>query len=288
MYTFGIDYASYQGLPNFATLVAEGHDFAIGKVTGEGDYITPHWEASRSNARSAGLIAGTYDWVEPQGSQHGAAAAVDYLRVIGERLPGDLLCVDFETPEWATGPLGRNIEVWMREYLYTLRDSGRQPVIVYTARYFLQETGADGWDWLGRDFLYWQAAPGDGMMADDSFWPATTAPFTSTLIHQHQWHATSHAIAGEFDRNRFRGTRDELAAYGKPGTTIVPKVDTGFQHAEGWLEPIVDTFDWGQDGNPGAGIVVGRTVRAYNDQERAYYTRSWSAEGGYGPWIREP
>lgn len=217
---YGIDYASWQGRPNFALLRQQGHDYAITKVTGEGNYVNPLWRDNHAAARKAGLIVGTYDWVEPQGAGTltGAAAARDYLRVVGERQVSDLLCVDFESPDWHTGPLGRNVEAWMREYLYTLRDLAKQPVIVYSGNYFLVETGANRWAWLGRDFHYWQAAPGAGMLPDDSPWPANNAPFSSTLIHQHQWHARSAAIVGEFDRNRFRGTRAELAAFGLPGS----------------------------------------------------------------------
>jgi lysozyme len=282
---FGLDIASYQHYPDFAQLAREGHDFMLTKVTGEGSYVNPYWSLNRDNARAAGLIVGTYDWVEPQGDQTGPEAAEDYLAIVGPRQPGDLLCVDFETPQWASGPLGAAIEPWMRAYLYTLRDRAGQPVIIYTAPYFLNETGASGWAWMceANRFHLWQAAPGPGMMADDSFWPATPLPFHETTIHQHQWHATSPAIAGEFDRNRFRGTRAELAAYGTPGGKVIgKKEDTGFTHAEGWLEPIRDVFDWG-----GAGIVVGRSVRVYNDQERAYYRRTWSADAGYGDWVKE-
>jgi lysozyme len=225
---YGLDIASYQGLPDFARLRTEGHDFMITKATGEGQYVNPYWSQNRDNARAAGLIVGTYDWVEPQGAQTGADAALDYLRVVdsaGGRLPGELLCVDFETPAWASGPLGAAIEPWMREYLYALRDKGGQPVIVYTAPYFLAETGAARWDWLGRDFLYWIAAPGPrAMLPDDAPWPggALVAPWPEALIHQHQWHATSGAVAGEFDRDRFGGTRAGLAAHGLPGAVPVP------------------------------------------------------------------
>jgi len=218
---YGMDFASHQGYPDFGRLEGEGIAFAICKVTGENNYVNPYFPKNRDAVRHTSILWGTYDWVEPQGSASlsGGDAARDYLRVLGERQPTDLLCVDFESPEWASGPLGRAIEPWMREYLYTLRDTAGQPVIVYTARYFLEETGATGWDWLGKDFLYWQAAPGPkAMLPDDTAWPTTTPPFAATLIHQHQWHATSAAVVGEFDRNRFRGTRAELAAYGLPGT----------------------------------------------------------------------
>lgn len=243
---FGLDIASYQLTPDFAQLAVEGHDFCISKVTGEGQYVNPYWATNRDRARAAGLIFGTYDWVEPQRWAHEVDAeydAGDYLRVVdsaGGRLPGELLCVDFETPDWHTGPLGRDIEEAFKTYLYTLSDREGQPVIVYTAPYFLEETGASGWAWMceANGFHLWQAAPGAGMMADDSFWPGTPAPFTSTLIHQHQWHATSGAVSVEFDRNRFRGTREELAAYGLPGSVPVPVTPQG----EEVQEPATDKF----------------------------------------------
>lgn len=228
-YTFGWDGASYQGVPDVARLRREGHEFCIEKVTGEGTYVNPVWRQVRDACRQAGVLFGTYDWCEPQGALGGADAAADYLRVVGERRAGDLLTVDFETPEWFTGPLGRAIEPWMRAYLYALRDKAGQPVIVYTGPYFLDETGARDWAWLGRDFHLWQAAPGAGMLADDSSWPATPAPFARTLLHQHQWYATSAAVVGQFDRDRFAGTREELLAYGYGGavTTQTTTTTTG-------------------------------------------------------------
>jgi hypothetical protein len=220
---FGADIASFQGYVHMELLRDLGHSFIISKVTGEGPYVNPYWVRNRENARKASLIFGTYDWVEPQSGMTGAVAAVDYWRVInapGPLVTGELVTIDFETPEWYTGPLGRNIEPFMRENLFTLSDLAQQPIGIYSATYFLEETGAVDWEWLNDPrFYYWQAAPGSkAMMPDDSYWPATSPPFTRTVIHQHQWHALSGAIVGEYDRDRFWGTKDELLKYGKPGS----------------------------------------------------------------------
>ncbi len=135
----------------------------------------------------------------------------------------------------------------MQTYLYTLKEESGQPVIIYTAPYFLQDTGAANWAWLAKDFLYWIAAPGpEAMLPDDAPWPGgnLVKPWSSALLHQHQWHATSAAVAGEFDRNRFRGTRAELAAYGKPGA-VVPQEGTVIEPAEGKFTAYIN-----QAGNP--------------------------------------
>ena len=216
---YGIDCASHQGYPNWSQLKAEGHSFMVTKVTGEGNYVNPYWALNHDRARAAGLVPGTYDWVEPQcpgGWRSGADAARDYYRVVGSRDYGSLLTVDFETPEWANGPMGRNIEAWFRQYCYTLKELARKPVIIYSAPYFMRETGAERWGWLAEDFLYWMAAPGNAspgnQVPDSAPWPGTvTGPWQTVTIHQHQWFATSSAVVGHFDRNRYQGSLTELA-----------------------------------------------------------------------------
>lgn len=218
----GADHASHQGDIDMAQLKREGHTFEIGKATGEGDYTNPFYRPNHERAKAAGLITGSYDWVEPQDGRAGAWLAEDYLRVVGERPPGHLLTVDFETPDWYTGPRGRNIEAFMKEYLYTLKEKSGQPIGVYTAPYFLQETGAIDWAWLGRDFWYWMAAPGNAtgtgdQLADDIPWQRPLGPpWDRVAIHQHQWYARSGAIGSgaNFDRNRYNGTREQLMALG--------------------------------------------------------------------------
>lgn len=214
-----IDCASHQGLPDWAQLKAEGHAGMITKVTGEGHYVNPYWEQNVVAAKAAGLVTGVYDWVQPQMAAQLSPreAAADYLRVVGGHLDGALLTVDFEDPEWHTGPLGRNIEEYMRVYLYALKELSGKEVIVYTAPYFLAETGARHWSWGARDFHYWIAAPGNAtgthnMLPDSAPWPSGTliAPWVTAVLHQHQWFARSSAVRQHFDRNRFNGTMNDL------------------------------------------------------------------------------
>lgn len=213
-----------------ALLKQQGHAFAIGKVTGEGDYVNPYYRPNHDRAVAAGVIPGGYDWVEPQDARSGAWLAEDYLRVIGPRPQGYLLTVDFETPDWYKGHRGRNIEPFMKEYLYTLLEKAKQPILIYTAPYFLQETGAQYWTWLAKDFFYWMAAPGSGMVDDNAPWHGTMGgPWSVMTMHQHQWYAKSAAIGSgaNFDRNRFNGTLAELKRIGYQGGISQAEVISG-------------------------------------------------------------
>lgn len=215
---FGWDGSSWQGIPKVKLMLLAGFLFVVEKITGEGNYVNLIWEMIRQACYDAGVKFGGYDWVEPHlmdGPDAGVFYANDFLRVFKPR-PGDIVAVDFESPIWFTGPLGRNIEAAMRAYLFTLRDACGGRMLIYTAPYFLKETGADKWAWFNEanGFYLWQAAPGEtGTLPDDAPWPGPPAPFTATLVHQFDWHRQlPAAIAGEFDVNRCEVTLDQLIA----------------------------------------------------------------------------
>lgn len=294
---YGVDVASWQGYPDWPLLKQQGHEFMISKVTGEGSYINSYAVANIERARAAGLVVGGYDWVEPQSGMTGEAAARDYLRVldaIGARQPGDLLTVDYETPDWMNGPYGRSIEPFMKAYLYTLRDEGGQPVIVYTAPYFLKETGAERWDWLGQDFAYWIAAPGPtAMLPDDAPWPsgALVKPWAQAIMHQHQWHARSAAVQGEFDRNRFNGTREQLLAYGrggapKEGQVKEPAAGTATQYLNERGE-LVAVVNFGGEATKILGVDYQDIGGRVENAQGATYHRSLQ-QGVMQGWVKEP
>jgi hypothetical protein len=228
---FGADLASHQGDVDMIRLQAIGHSFVIDKATGENNYFNPYYFANNARKIAAKVVPGSYDWYEPQDPREGEWLAEDYLRSIGERGTGHLLGVDFETEEWATGPLGTNIEEKTRRYIMRLLDISGQGLEFYTGPYFMQQTGAINWGWLNHPRIrLWLAAPGPGMMADDSYWPQVDIrPFTVVGIHQHQWFARDRAIGTgvNYDRDRFNGTLAELVANGYQGHISQAEVISG-------------------------------------------------------------
>lgn len=307
---FGLDGASWQGYPDWAKLHAEWHRFMLWKVTGEGNYVNPTAQANLARAFDAGFVTGGYDWVEPQRSAFlptGEDAANDYLRVldaIGAWRKGFLLGVDWETPEWATGPLGANVEGYMRRYfgrLYDVAMAKRMDNIdIYTAPYFLEETGGKHWDWLAR-YRLWVAAPGpQAQLPDDTAWPEGVwlAPWDRATLHQHQWHATSVGVSGEFDRDRFDGDERQLWALGYQGVpNPEPEVYDMLVPPEGkWSVEVLPNGNTamilnfgGQtypDGILGAAIVdVGVTVKSMTE-EGVSVSRSFQNEEAKN-WVEQ-
>ncbi len=54
-------------------------------------------------------------------------------------------------------------------------------------------------------------------------------------------------------------------------------------HPDGYMLPgQADAFTWPD----GEGVITYRKVRYYNPQERAYYEREWSNDGGFAPWVQ--
>lgn len=279
---YGLDGASWQTYPDWQKLWDEDHRFMIWKVTGEGNYVNPTAAPNLQRAAAVGFITGGYDWVEPQSGMTGAQAAEDFYRVceaLGALRRGFLPGIDFETPDWHTGPLGRNIEPFMKPYMYRVRELFACEIIPYSGPYFLDETGARDWDWLGKDFPHWwEAAPGAGMLPDNAPWPSGYPPFGEPDFHQHQWYATSDAVVGQFDRDRYKDDVTKLWALGWQGTKQpVPGGDEVQVPPEGkWAVEImpngntVMVLNFGgqtpPDGLVGAAIVdVGVTVKSMTE-----------------------
>lgn len=257
---YGVDLYSGQGVLSTEQWrrlhQEEGVCYAICKATGEGAYFNGTYFTNRDNVRRLNqqlgyhaIIWGSYDWFEPSmaGMMSGQAAALDYLSAIGPRDTGHLLMVDFESPIWNTGPLGRNIEAYCREYFMTLSEESGQMVGVYYGPYFPIDTGANRWAWLGDTsrFYAWVAAPGkDQQLPNDTPWPGDTLamPLPEVIIHQHQWHTRFAATGGtEWDGNRFRGSAPELLVYGnRGGDAVVQQTKVTLPPDGKWSEGITE------------------------------------------------
>lgn len=261
----GIDIASHQG-PDFA-FAGQG-DFVIIKASGGHSYKNEHLAAQVAGARKAGMVVGFYHYMfEPSlGGGDVRREVTNFIEAVRPHVqPGTTFWLDVEEFAQAVGYTG-NLGDWIVAFCEAVEREYGCACGIYCATWYLVPTGLSK-DLRLRKYPFWMASWQDALPA-----PSFMAPWDRVTLWQYN--------ADGVDKDLFFGTREEFLALGVPAPKSIEKKVETFQHAPGFLDPIVDTFGWG-----GAGIVTYRKVRAYNDQERKYYEREWSAEGGYTPWV---
>lgn len=266
----GIDVSSHQPIIDWGKVKAAGYEFAAIKITGGKSYVNPLWRAQYDGARAAGLAVGLYHYdgepsIETGTPEEEGAHMVAHLP---DPLPPDVFLA-YDIEERATRDADR-----YRRFLAFVRKATGKVCYLYTFKSFVEEVGAAFWQAL-KDFPLWFAWYPfviDPLPAP----PPPPAPWTSYKAWQYSGGTAIPGIPNATDANAFYGTLAELTGVATPPP---------FQHAPGWLDPLVDSFDWTQDGTPGAGIITHRLVRAYNDEERKTYQREWDASTGFTPWA---
>ncbi len=264
----GIDLASHQGDYTYPT----NPDFAIIKASGGHAYQNEFLHQQVQNARAKNVIVGFYHYMlEPSYGTPGHPSGGDVAREAANFIeacrpyvqPGTTFWLDVEEFPKTVGYTG-NLGDWIVTFCEAVERAYGCVCGIYCATWYLLPTGLSK-DARLRKYPFWMASWQEQVPA-----PIFMAPWDHLTLHQYN--------ADGIDKDRFYGTREQFLALGVP--PLEKKVEVPFQHAPGFLDPIVDTFDWG-----GAGIVTYRKVRAYNDEERKFYEREWWAELGYGQWV---
>jgi GH25 family lysozyme M1 (1,4-beta-N-acetylmuramidase) len=261
----GTDIASHQG-PDFpfATLKAQGYEFTVIKASGGHGYRNPYRAAQVQAARAAGVEVGFYHYMFEPSSGGGDVdrEVTNFIDAVRPHVqPGTTFWLDVEEYPGAVGFTG-DLGGWIDTFCARVSQEFNCQCGIYCATWYLTPTKLNKDQRLAK-YPFWMASWQDALPPK-----AAMAPWTSVTIWQYN--------ADGFDKDMFMGGGvAELRALGA-GAAQPP----AFQHAEGWLDPIVDTFEWG-----GAGIIVARTVVAYNDEEHKWYSREWHAETGYTPWV---
>lgn len=268
----GIDISGWQAQIDWGALPQDRTEFVFVKATGGGTFYNKLHEQQVAAARAAGKIVGHYHYAheltldahQPQGRYTPIEEAQNFLTRANVQ-PGDLVALDIEDPA-ASGDLSNWALQWLN---YVEQATGVKPFF-YSYPDYMQTRGLtiralNRWPlWFAT---YWTPYK-------DSPVPRTPGYWDKITIWQWTGGTPVAGIAFPTDENIFFGTREELQAYGTPGL----EVDTvPFQHAPGFLHPIVDTFDWGRDS---AGIITKRTIEVFNDQEGKWYRGTWTAEQG--------
>ena len=201
-----IDASSRNPTIDWRALHDGGYGGAIIKATEGSGYHNPLAPAQLAGARAQQLVVGHYGFAR-QDQDPTPEGEADYLLSYADVRPGELVCLDFEQAG------GTNLAAWALGYLGRLEYRlGYGNIFLYSYPNYIQSFLQDAR--LAR-YPLWFAS------YDRPTWPAPPAPWSQVVIWQDAGDAVGVPGCGEpTDTNRFRGTADDLRAYGWPGTTV--------------------------------------------------------------------
>jgi lysozyme len=221
---FGADMSHWQGPINFARIAAAGFTFVDIKATEGTGYVDPNFRAYRAQAHAAGLIARMYHYAGSSTARRvyaWDAEAAWFAQTVGPLAAGEGADLDWEpavppadAPGWARAFLDRTAGLGCSPWIYmnsTTERNNNWTAAGIPARYGL---------WLA---LY----DNDPDMDPVVHWPSLAA-------EQYWDKATVPGVPGPVDVDVFYGTRDQLLAYGKGGTT--PGGDLSMADAQAILD----------------------------------------------------
>jgi len=192
----GNDISSYQGDPDFPTLVKNAN-FVIVKVTEGANYINPNFQRDQSEARRVGLALGYYHFARPSKGNSPETEAAFFLKTIGQLQEGEVLALDYEDN------YSGDVVVWCRAFLdYILAQTGVHPLI------YLNKTLVKQYDWsalVEEGYGLWLAAYDNNLITGD--WK---------LVAMQQWTDAQvvPGLPGNVDGDYFFGTVEQFKLYG--------------------------------------------------------------------------
>jgi GH25 family lysozyme M1 (1,4-beta-N-acetylmuramidase) len=215
-YVEGIDLNDRPSPVDWPQMKQAGVQWMIAKAT-QGTYNTQSSFAYNwSQAKAAGVIRGAYHFFDP--TEDGVAQAQHFLAVMGPLEPGDLPpMLDAECPSiynpndclgWAGGggqTPGNLIRQRILDFMNTVENAtGRAPILYTLSMSWFTDEGVDT-SGFGR---YALDLPQIG-----SNCISYGAPWDHLTIWQYDWYGTFPGVPGQWLRDRFLGTLDDLKRF---------------------------------------------------------------------------
>ncbi|WP_187438185.1 glycoside hydrolase family 25 protein [Actinomadura decatromicini] len=203
---YGVDVASYQGNPNWASVFHAGIRFAFSKVTQSTNYTNPTWAHNRAGmlALGDGFLPGAYHFLH---GGNGAAQARFFLSKAGD-VSRFAVALDVE----ASGADAATAREWVKEFKAR---TGGHPVIGYYPRWYWEQTGRPDLSFFDT---IWQSHYVTGSGSPAALYGKAPSTWWSTFggepisILQFSSSGTVSGISGQCDVNAYRGTLDQLRA----------------------------------------------------------------------------
>lgn len=203
--TTGVDVSYYQGVVDWNRVKAAGAEFAFIRVSDGASFRDPKFASNWTNAKSAGVIRGAYQFFRP--TQDITAQANIMINAVGRYVPGDFAPVIDVEADGGLAPA--TVAARVKQWVDLVKAGTGIAPIIYTGKYFWR-------DEVG----------GSRTFSDHALWiaqytsqcPDLPAPWTRWTFWQHSDHGRMAGIAGNVDLNKFNGTIEQLRAFAM-GTT---------------------------------------------------------------------
>jgi GH25 family lysozyme M1 (1,4-beta-N-acetylmuramidase) len=207
-----IDVSSHQGEIDGAQIKAADYDGVIVKLTEGTDYHNPYLDHQIQQARDNDLRVGFYHYARQDITRDPLAESAWFLLWALPRIqPGDLLAGDFEQADDRG-----DLSAWALGWLSYVQEKTSVKPFLYTYPWYAIAHLADP---ALKDFPLWYASYPKGVTSPadlgDRPMPQAPVPWDKIVIWQFTGGSPVAGTTFPTDLNRFDGTADDLAAYGK-------------------------------------------------------------------------
>src|SRR3954468_129499 len=204
---------NHAGVISWTAVRNAGASFVFIKATEGTGYTNPHFANDWRASGNAHLVRGAYHFARPSGRAGSAAAQARHLvRGMGGRLQQQSLppVLDLEV---SGGLSPRRLIAWTQTWLATVkRLTSRTPMIYSYPAFWAQRMAHTA---AFRSYPLWGAC-----------YCSRPTTFNGAWTHWTFWQYSSWSrvtgIRGQVDMNRFNGTRAQLLALARHGTTTPP------------------------------------------------------------------
>jgi len=226
----GVDVAHYQGTINWTTLAAN-KQFAYIKGTGSdaGNYLDSTFTTNANNARSAGMIFGTYHFAYPASSTDAVAQADYMIAHSGIAMENGNLPPVLDLERGSTDPT--TISNWANAFCYRIYARlGVKPIIYSssgTYASYVNSSVTSNWKLWVANYGATDGTYTDSSMAVMSGGPSSTGNWSTWTMWQYNSVGNVPGIGTEpADSDVYNGTLQQLQALEISGQAIVKNGST--------------------------------------------------------------
>jgi len=229
----GIDVASHQGLPNWASVKASGITYAWCKATEGLTFNDTTFIYNITNARAAGVLVGAYHYARPD-NQIGVAGAQQeaehFWNVVSNYIKSDgfymVPVLDIEADLTGAGYTQATLSQWVNAWCSYITNRAASNGIILKPLVYTYVSYSSVWlNSTVTNWPLWMAQyPGSPNPQTDS--PSGTAPWATSnwKFWQYSSTGTVPGISGDCDLDVFNGTSNGLYAFvigGAPAPSFI-------------------------------------------------------------------